>query len=127
MNKLDHKALADLTEILANLYPSETDARRIAHKAGLKTAFLDFSGAPIDRWFKVLDHANPRDRVGAIVACALEENPDDEALKQASKGTPPQALKGPEPTQWGGPSAAASLEKIMGPRSTLVPITYLEI
>jgi V8-like Glu-specific endopeptidase len=126
MSKWDHGPLASLNEILANLYPKEADARRLAAKAGLRTAQIDFDGSSLSRWFNILDHANPRDMVDAIVASAVEENPDDEALRQARNHAPPPVVKGPE-TQWAGPAGASQLEKIMGDKSTLVPITYLEI
>lgn len=126
MSKWDHVALANLNEILANLYPSEAEARRLAAKAGLKPARIDFAGSSLSRWFNVLDHANALAKVDDVVAAALEENPDDESLMAAKKGAPPPVVKGPE-TQWAGPAGAGQLEKIMGAKSTLVPITYLEV
>src|SRR5262249_14101496 len=127
MNNWDHIPLASLNEILANLYPSEAEARRLAAKAGLRTAQIDFSGSSLSRWFNVLYHANPRAKVDDVVARALEEHPDDEALKQAKNRAPPPVVKGPDVAHWAGPVAMGQLEKIIGARSTLVPITYLEI
>jgi V8-like Glu-specific endopeptidase len=127
MNKWDNVTFANLNEILANLYPTETDARRIATKSGLRAAQIDFSGSSIGRWFNVLDHANHRSKVDDVVAYALQENPDDDSLKRARDRRPPPLLRGPEATQWNGPLVASQLEKLMGARSTLVPITYLEI
>ena len=57
----------------------------------------------------------------------LEDNPEDETLLRARDRTPPPVLQGPEKFQWSGPSAAPTLEKLMGEKSTLVPITYLEV
>lgn len=127
MSKWDTEPLTKLNEILANLYPQDTDARRVSTNAGLKNAFIQFDNKAINTWFNILQYANGQGKVDAIVERALEENPDDDSLKQAKNGMPPQVAKGPEAKAWSGPPAAATLEKLMGEKSTLVPITYLEV
>jgi hypothetical protein len=42
----DRSALASLREILANLFPTSTDARRIATDAGLNPTRIEFEGKP---------------------------------------------------------------------------------
>lgn len=126
MSKWGHVELANLNELLANLYPSEADARRLATKAGLRQARIDFAGSSLSRWFNILDHANALKKVSDIVAAALKENPDDESLREAGNGRPPPAVKGPE-TKWAGTLDSDQLEKIIGSRTTLVPISYLEL
>jgi hypothetical protein len=53
----DRSALASLREILANLFPTSTDARRIATDAGLNPTRIEFEGKPINNWFNILEHA----------------------------------------------------------------------
>ncbi|UDU21348.1 trypsin-like peptidase domain-containing protein [Sinorhizobium meliloti] len=126
--KWDHVALANLNEILANIYPTDNEARRIATAVGLRPAFLTFEGKAITSWFSVLQAANRNaNTVDAIVAKANEEFPGDEQLILARDHTPPPALKGPDLAGWRQGSAAETREKIMGARSTLVPIAYLQI
>jgi V8-like Glu-specific endopeptidase len=127
MSKWNYKTLADLIEILANLYPQEADARRIAAKAGLKTAQIDFTGSSVSRWYHVVYNAEPRNKVDHIVAAALEENPEFDWLKHARLGTPPPVIKGPEDIRWSGLASTGEFEKLMGARSTLVPVVYLKI
>jgi V8-like Glu-specific endopeptidase len=127
MNEWDREALINLREILANLYPTVDDARRVASDAGLRTVQIEFVNKAITSWFNILEHANARGKVDDVVNRALEDNPEDETLQRARDRTPPPVLQGPDKFQWSGPSAAPTLEKLMGQKSTLVPITYLEI
>lgn len=127
MSKWNYNELACLNEILANLYPRDTDARRLAANAGLAVAQISFEGSSLGRWFNILEYANARDTVDGVVARALIENPDDDSLKGALNRQPPKTVKGPEAKEWEGPKASDRLEKLMGVRSTLVPISYFEI
>jgi V8-like Glu-specific endopeptidase len=127
MTSWDRETLINLRETLATLYPTTADALRIAADAGLRTGAIDFVPKVITTWFNVLEYAKPRDQVENVVRRALEENPDNDTLRRALEGRPAPVIKGPETFQWGGPSSAPTLEKIMGAKSTLVPIIYLEI
>lgn len=127
MTQWNPRPLAALGEILANFYPLDSDARRIAAKVGLKPAMIAFESKAISTWFNVLQNANARDKVDEIVEAALEDFPGDESLLQARDQAPPVNVKGPDARQWSGPATSATLERLMGPKSTLVPISYLEI
>jgi V8-like Glu-specific endopeptidase len=122
-----HAALIPLRTILANLYPTAADARLIAKDAGLEPAQIALSDKSVTTWFNILQNANGRKKVDAVIARALEDYPENEQLQQARAGAPPPIVEGPEPPQWNGPARAPQLEKIMGATSTLVPITYLEV
>jgi S1-C subfamily serine protease len=120
--------LTRLREILARLYPTERDARRVAVDAGLDPAHIAFESKAINNWFAILEEARNRaGKVDAIVAVALLDYPDDEALQRAAQGAPPPILEGPEPAEWRGPKGAGQLEKMIGAQTTLVPISYLEV
>jgi V8-like Glu-specific endopeptidase len=122
------EALIDLRELLARLYPTERDARRVATEAGLNPGLIALEGTSIiNTWFAILQHAVNRGRVESVVEAALRDFPDDEALQQAQRGAPPPTIAGPEPTAWRSNRSPAQLEKILGHASTLVPISFLEI
>lgn len=127
MNDWNSSQIANLRTILGNLYPTRDDALRVTEDAGLNILLLDLAGSPISMWLKILQYAKPRAQVDAILDAALAENPGHEALKLARQHTPPPPeVEGPE-TAWKGTGSADSLEKLMGSKSTLVPIAYLEL
>src|SRR5215472_4254203 len=121
-------ALIDLRELLARLYPTERDARRVATEAGLNTGLIALEGTSIiNTWFVILQHANHQGKVTSVAQTALRDYPDDEALQRAAAGAPPKMIIGAEPTGWRNTQGPSQLEKILGPASTLVPINFLEI
>ena len=123
----NREALIRLREILARLFPASTDARRIASDSGLNLTRIEFENKPINNWFNILELAQRQaGRVEAILQKALEEFPDDLALQDAQRGTPPPVLQGPEARDWHGTNNTSQLEKIIGSRSTLVQISYFE-
>jgi hypothetical protein len=85
MGNWNQVTLTELNNILADLYPSETDAKRIAANAGLNTKQIDFSGNSVNRWFTVLEYARPRGRVDALVAEVLKENSVPELIALVRK------------------------------------------
>jgi S1-C subfamily serine protease len=120
-------ALRDLRELLARLYPTERDARRVATDARLNTGLIAFEGSIITTWFAILRQAVNDGKVASVVEVARRDYPEDEALKSAQEGAPPKVIGGPEPTEWRSIKNPAQLEKILGRASTLVPISFLEI
>jgi S1-C subfamily serine protease len=123
----DRAALIRLRELLARLYPTERDARRVAGDAGLNAALVAFDAKAINTWFAILDEARNQGKVEAVVEVALADYPDEEALLLAARAAPPPLLDPPELTDWHGPKGAGQLEKIIGTQSTLVSISYLEV
>ena len=124
----DRTALISLREILARLYSTERESRRVVADAGLNPALIAFDPKAINNWFAILEEA--RNHPGAIervVAVALADYPDEESLQRAAQAAPPPLLPAPEPTDWRGPSSPAQLEKVISTESALVPISYLEI
>jgi V8-like Glu-specific endopeptidase len=67
-----------------------------------------------------------RGKLDALIRLAAEENPGVEGLELAKGGHPPNLIEEPK-LAWAGPTARASLEKIIRTRSTLVSIHYLEV
>ena len=121
--------IKSLREILATIYPKEDDARQIVTDVDMKPAQIEFTNKAITTWFHILDRARlETGRLDRIYKYVLDENPDNDELKLvASNNMPPEKPKGPEVSDWRGPSTGPHLEQLMGQVSTLVPITYLEL
>ena len=119
--------LTSLNRILANLYPMIGDGVRVAKGVGLATAQIAFDNKAISNWFAIVQRAKQETKTDDLVAFALDENPGDQALLQTKQHAPPPSVEGPPTANWNGATAPAQLEKILGDKSTLVPISYLEL
>ena len=120
-------ALRPLRSILANLYPTQSDARLLASDAGLDPARIAFTEKSINTWFNILNDANAREKVDQVIKEALKAYPENEQLKRALDHAPPPVIEGPQTGPWNGPAGAGALEKIIGAASALVDIYYLEV
>jgi hypothetical protein len=123
------RTLANLRDVLAGLYPTVQDARRVVGDAGLNPAFIAFDPKAINNWFNILKEAQKHSRVRSIIEVAHHDYPENEWLALAKQGNLP-AIKGPdidEDVIWKGLDEADQLEKIMGAQSTLLPISFLEM
>ena len=72
--------LKKLNEVLAELYPTIAESRRVVAGADLPLAFIKFNEAAIVNWFNILETARIRGRIDAIVAIAVAEFPDQVRL-----------------------------------------------
>lgn len=123
-----NQMLTNLRDVLADLYYTQELARRVVEAAGLRPAFIDLEGDSITRWHNILREADRRDRVAAIVQVAHGEYPENDWLTAAAKGDL-WVVSGADINKvtWQGEADAAQLEKIMGDKSTLMPIHFLEV
>ena len=124
-----NRTLTNLRDVLAGLYPTVQDARRVVVDARLNPAFIAFAPKAINNWFNILQEAQKRHKVEAIVQVAHDEYPENEWLVLAQRGDL-SAIKGPDVKDdviWKGPDDADQLEKIIGAQSTLLPIGFLEV
>jgi len=126
MAKWDRDEMARLRKVLTRLYPGRKAAETLADDAGLNIYEIDFGGSPYDMWASILQHAEPRDKIDALLDKALADNPGNEDLLRAKQRALPPPLDGPDIGEWRGAADEPSLEKIIGPRSTLVDVSYLE-
>lgn len=126
MSKWSREELTRLRKVLARLYPGRKAATTLAEDAGLSVLDIDFDGSAYDMWASIFQHAEPRDKIDPLLDEALADNPDNEDLKRAKQRALPPALDGPDIGDWRGAADQPSLEKIIGPRSTLVDVSYLE-
>ena len=72
--------LNDLRDVLADLYPEEASARRVASDASLDADYIDMRGSAVSFWHEIIRHAVRKDRISLLVAVALREYPDYKRL-----------------------------------------------
>jgi hypothetical protein len=120
--------LSNLRNLLAGIYWTNLDARRIILDVGMNPIFLHFTGSPITTWQSILEAAQNSNKVEAIITKALEENPGIQALELAVQDQLHLAIQPPaiNDASWRGPRDQAQLEAILGSISTLRPINFLE-
>lgn len=121
------ETLRNLRTILASLYPTIPESRALIVDAGLEPGMIEFSAKAFMNWFNILENAKHRNKIDSLIAGALSDFPDNEELQRAKDFALPAPVVGPEARDWHGPKASAPLEKIIGSRSTLISIAYLEI
>lgn len=126
-NTWDHRTLHNLSLVLANLYPREEESRTIVRAAGLVEGQIAFHAAANVNWSGIVQNAKARGKLESLIDIALEDSPDDENLLRAKAGAPPPPLETPDPPDWQGKDNARQLEKIIGKRSSLVPVAYLKL
>jgi hypothetical protein len=123
-----NQMLTNLRDVLADLYYTQELARRVVEAAGLKPGFIDLEGDSITRWHNILREADRRDKVAAVVQVAHDEYPENDWLTAAVKGDL-WVVSGADINKvaWQGETGGDPLEKIMGDKSTLMPIHFLEV
>jgi len=123
-----NQMLTNLRDVLADLYYTQELARRVVEAAGLKPGYIDLEGDAITRWHNILREADRRNKVAAIVQVAHGEYPENDWLTAAVKGDL-WVVSGADinKTAWQGEVDATQLEKLMGDKSTLMPIHFLEV
>ena len=72
-----------LRSALANLYPTQEDARRIVTDTGLNLAYVQFSDKAINNWHNILLEAEKHDCLNALLETVLQEYSTNPALLKA--------------------------------------------
>ncbi|HXA15772.1 MAG TPA: trypsin-like peptidase domain-containing protein [Thermoanaerobaculia bacterium] len=115
-----------LNDVLADLYPTVDESKRIVKCAEMRPSLITFKDAALVNWFNILEAADKQGKKEqTILRCALADYPDHEILLALARNEPP-VVKGPD-LQWEAPDNGEHIEKITGAQSTLVPISFLEI
>lgn len=115
-----------LNDVLADLYPTVNDSSRIVHCAGMRSALVRYNDAALVNWFNILDEAEKQGRkIRAVLDCAIADYPDHPVLLALKHGEP-TPVRGPD-LKWEAPQDGAHFEKITGAKSTLLPISFLEV
>jgi len=121
--------LTNLRDVLADLYFAVEDSRLVVEEAGLQPAFIEFDSKAITNWHNILREAAKRSKVQAIIDVARKDYPESEFLTLARQDGL-TAVRGPDiedQIDWRGEEDLDHLEKIIGARSTLLPISFLEL
>jgi hypothetical protein len=79
----DDDALSTLRDVLAGLYSTVEDARRVVQDAGLDPKYILLEGKAANFWGHILDEAQKNRQVQAIVAVARKQYPRNEELARA--------------------------------------------
>lgn len=74
-----------LRDVLAQLYPDETSARRMAAQAHLDVARIHFSPRAVDSWHAILTEAAHAGRIEAVIAAAQAEYGANSTLVNAAR------------------------------------------
>lgn len=121
--------LTTLRDILADLYPTVEETRRVVMDAGFNPANFAFSERAKINWHNVLSEVDKHDAISAVLAVAEHDFPAKKAvLEEAAQGTQ-VGIKGPDirdDVNWRGKDNLKTLEKVIGLQSTLLPIHFLE-
>jgi hypothetical protein len=80
------EARAKLRDILAYLYPSENDARRVVNDAGLNEQRIAFSGTSVNTWHSILREAENTGQIDGLFDVVLHEFGTNDVLVQAIDG-----------------------------------------
>lgn len=130
--------MTNLNDVLADLYPTVQESRRVISAAGMRPALVRFNDQALVNWFNILeearrqsaDHGDPRpEKVRKVIDAALADYPDHDVLLAADRNEP-APVRGPDirkDVDWSPSADADRLEKIIGEQSTLLPIGFLEV
>ncbi len=93
-----HPTLSDLRTVLATLYPSIDDARRVVVDAGLDPLHIAFDAKAITNWQHILEEALRSNRVAALLDVARQDYPaNPELAAQDLSALPSTAAQDPQP------------------------------
>jgi V8-like Glu-specific endopeptidase len=117
---------------VAGLYPALVDARALAERAGLRIANIDLSGPPRVYVWNIVREADKSKGLAALIAAALEDYPGNEDLLQARDNNYARISQPidapPLPSdRWSPTLPLARAEKVMGQKSTFLPISFLAV
>ena len=119
--------LLELRKLLAALYPTELDQRRLAQEAELAVGAIPFAGSAYNSWHQILHHAKHNRSIGPLLDRALDEFPHNEQLRRLAAGSPCVCLDGGT-FVWHGPSNASSLlERAASGKPSLVHVSHLAL
>lgn len=124
-----NETLFNLRDALADLYPTVQLSIELLRSAEVPTGRIAFDTAAYSNWFNILDYADKREMVREIVEKAHEDWPENEVLKVYLREGELPGVRGADirdDIDWRAPTDEDTLEKIIGPESTLLPISFLE-
>lgn len=122
--------LTHLRDWFADRYYDVEQSRRIVVEAGLKPRLIRFDNQAVVNWFNILDHAQNQQAVDDVIDVAIIEYPNDNSYLLAAKAGVLTGIDGADiqtKVEWRGPDEPDTLEKVIGKRSSFLPIHFLEL
>ena len=122
--------LTNLRDWFADRYYTLDQSRRVVTEAGLSPRYITFDSQPVTNWFNILTYADHQNAVGAVIDAAKEEHSSQAEWLEAAKAGVLTAVTGvdiEDDVAWQGELDEDTLEKIIGGRSALLPIHFLEL
>jgi len=126
----DGPTIVNLGDALADLYPTRGDSYRVVAAAELTKRLIRFDDSSAVNWYNILERAKHEGKLSAVIDFGLSENASNTFLQLAKQRGVIPAVKGPDirkDVAWHGPSEEDQLEKLMGPTSLLMDVSFLEI
>lgn len=125
-----------LNYLLADFYDDKDESKAVAKKGGLNTGLIAFKDQPYNNWFNIIDAANKQGKTIALLSAIMQPQERggsaDPGIQQtllslidnlkSDKAPVRNALSIEKKAE----DTPGNLEKIMGAKSTLLPISFLE-
>lgn len=120
--------LIQMRVVLAHMYPDKQDQRRVLTDVKIDWTNIPLQDKAINSWFEILRYAKHQHQgVERILDIAILENDGAEVLRLMREGRDVVADGQSTIHAWKGPTNKAQLERIIGVKSTLTDIVFLEI
>lgn len=133
--QLDRDTFIELRSVLANMYPTQEDSRRVVKDAKLDQTEIAFHNKPVLNWEAILTYSEMTEQTFDVVDVALRNAPKNSVLNEIKNYRhilPAPAPRFDKGLTWKGPEEdsggeLATLEKLIEAESTLLPISFLEV
>ncbi len=120
-----NKHLTQLNDALASLLPFREDVLPVLSKAGINAAQIRFDGKPSNLWFSVIDHAESNGKLAALIDVLIADHPNNGYIKSFKENYLYDTGLDIGRVSWHQPPSENYFEKILGKKSTLLPIYFL--
>ena len=77
------KIFRDLNKELARLFDTKESAERIVALSGIDKSFVSWQNKPIDNWYNIMDTADKRQQLIALLELINEEFPNNNIIISA--------------------------------------------
>lgn len=74
--------LDELKRELAQLYTTPESARLVSDTAGIPATFIDWEGAPVEIWHRIVDQAEKRHKLPDLLRVAIQQYPNRPMLQR---------------------------------------------
>lgn len=122
---INQREFIKLRDILIELYPSESGAKRVVYDAEINSALIEFSSQATHNWQAILSEAQKSKKINALINIVLRDYPNNEELQkifnayyveQKECGEEPNAVSGFVPI----PDRSGTIQSIVATEESLV-------